>query len=95
MARKNQAVNRYGNQSAKPKNADYQLYDGDGLTLLIKSSGSKLRQFRYYRPLTRHRTNKASVPILPSHFLMRVNSELNLEFYWRKTLILRNIRKNR
>ncbi len=39
-------------KAAKPKDTDYQLYDGDGLTLLIKSSGSKLWQFRYYRPLT-------------------------------------------
>lgn len=35
------------------KDAEYQLYVGDGLTLLIKCSGSKLWQFRYYRPLTK------------------------------------------
>jgi len=29
-------------ESAKPKEADYVLYDGDGLELLIKSSGSKI-----------------------------------------------------
>ncbi|WP_242628490.1 integrase domain-containing protein [Klebsiella variicola] len=43
----------------KPKDADYQLYDGDGLTLLIKASGSKLWQFRYYRPLTKQRTKQS------------------------------------
>ena len=29
-------------KAAKSKGADYLLYDGDGLSLLIKSSGSKL-----------------------------------------------------
>ncbi|PCO11936.1 hypothetical protein CP989_25360, partial [Enterobacter hormaechei] len=43
----------------KLRAADYQLYDGDGLTLLIKSSGSKLWQFRYYRPLTKQRTKQS------------------------------------
>jgi hypothetical protein len=46
----NQAVNGYEIKAAKPKDTDYQLYDGDGLKLLIKSSGSKLWQFRYHRP---------------------------------------------
>ncbi|MCJ6765449.1 integrase domain-containing protein [Klebsiella variicola subsp. variicola] len=46
-------------KAAKPKDADYQLYDGDGLTLLIKASGSKLWQFRYYRPLTKQRTKQS------------------------------------
>lgn len=68
-------------KAAKPKDADYQLYDGDGLTLLIKSSGSKLWQFRYYRPLTKQRT-KQSFGAYPavSRFLMHVNSEPNLSF---------------
>lgn len=35
------------------KDAEYQLYVGDGLTLLIKCSGSKLWQLRYYLPLTK------------------------------------------
>lgn len=54
-------------KAAKPKDADYQLYDGDGLTLLIKSSGSKLWQFRYYRPLTKQRT-KQSFGAYPNAF---------------------------
>lgn len=29
-------------ESAKPKEADYVLYDGDGLELFIKSSGNKI-----------------------------------------------------
>lgn len=95
MARKTKPLTDTEIKAAKPKDADYQLYDGDGLTLLIKSSGSKLWQFRYYRPLPSSEPNRASVPTLQSPFLMRVNSELNLEFCWRKTLILKNIRKNR
>ncbi|NKG29323.1 integrase [Erwinia rhapontici] len=52
-------------KAAKPKDVDYQLYDGDGLTLLIKFSGSKLWQFRYYRPLTKQRT-KQSFGVYPA-----------------------------
>lgn len=53
IARKTKPLTDTEIKAAKPKDADYQLYDGDGLTLLIKSSGSKLRQFRYYRTLTK------------------------------------------
>ncbi|CAI2787780.1 Prophage CP4-57 integrase [Serratia grimesii] len=53
MARKTKPLTDTEIKAAKPKDADYQLYDGDGLTLLIKSSGCKLWQFRYYRPLTK------------------------------------------
>lgn len=53
MARKTKPLTDTEIKAAKTKDADYQLYDGDGLTLLIKSSGSKLLQFRYYRPLTK------------------------------------------
>lgn len=45
MARKTKPLTDTEIRAAKPKDADYQLYDGDGLTLLIKSSGSKLWQF--------------------------------------------------
>ena len=47
MARRTKPLTDTEIKTAKPKDADYQLYDGDGLTLLIKSSGSKLWQFRY------------------------------------------------
>lgn len=53
MARKTKPLTDTEIKAAKPKHADYQLYDGDGLTLLIKSGGSKLWQFSYYRPLAR------------------------------------------
>jgi hypothetical protein len=66
MARKTKPLTDTEIKAAKPKDADYQLYDGDGLTLLIKSSGSKLWQFRYYRPLTKQRTKQSFGPTLPS-----------------------------
>ncbi|EDD4059543.1 tyrosine-type recombinase/integrase, partial [Salmonella enterica subsp. enterica serovar Typhimurium] len=59
MARKTKPLTDTEIKAAKSKDADYQLYDGDGLTLLIKSSGSKLWQFRYYRPLTKQRTKQS------------------------------------
>jgi hypothetical protein len=37
MARKTKPLTDTEIKAAKPKDADYQLYDGDGLTLLIKS----------------------------------------------------------
>jgi len=42
-------------KAAKPQEADYTLHDGDGLQLQIKSSGRKVWQMRYYRPLTKKR----------------------------------------
>lgn len=38
MARKTKPLTDTEIKAAKPKDADYQLYDGDGLTLLIKSN---------------------------------------------------------
>ncbi len=49
-------------ESARPKEADYVLYDGDGLELLIKSSGSKILRFRYIRPVTKKRVKKSIDP---------------------------------
>ena len=62
MARKTKPLTDTEIKAAKPKDADYQLYDGDGLTLLIKPSGSKLWQFRYNRPLTKLRTKQSFGP---------------------------------
>lgn len=58
MARKTKPLTDTEIKAAKPKDADYPLYDGDGLPLLIKASGRKLWQFRYYRPLTKQRTKQ-------------------------------------
>ncbi|MCX8573918.1 MULTISPECIES: integrase domain-containing protein [unclassified Gilliamella] len=43
-------------KNAKAQSKDYPIYDGNGLLLLIKSTGVKIWQFRYYRPITNNRT---------------------------------------
>ncbi|WP_237184425.1 integrase arm-type DNA-binding domain-containing protein [Rodentibacter caecimuris] len=40
---------------AKPKDKDYTLSDGQGLYLLIKSTGAKLWRFNYYQPFSNPR----------------------------------------
>ncbi|CAM3677294.1 hypothetical protein YEEN111655_19395 [Yersinia entomophaga] len=62
MARQTKPLSVKEIESAKPKEADYVLYDGDGLELLIKSTGSKIWQFRYIRPVTRKRAKKSIGP---------------------------------
>ncbi|SUP81253.1 integrase [Yersinia pseudotuberculosis] len=62
MARQTKPLSVKEIESAKPKEADYVLYDGDGLELLIKSSGSKIWQFRYIRPITKKRAKKSIGP---------------------------------
>lgn len=42
---------------AKPREKDFTLHDGDGLFLLVKTSGKKLWSFRYQRPGSSSRTN--------------------------------------
>lgn len=42
---------------AKPQEKDFTLHDGDGLFMLIKTSGKKLWRFRYQRPNSSSRTN--------------------------------------
>lgn len=41
---------------AKATDKDLTLHDGDGLFLLVKTSGKKLWRFRYQRPATKRRT---------------------------------------
>ena len=36
--------------SAKPKEKDYNLYDGQGLILFVRKNGSKVWRFKYKRP---------------------------------------------
>ena len=86
MARKTKPLTDTEIEAAKPKDADYQLYDGDGLNLLIKSSGSKLWQFRYYRPMTKQRTKKSigpypAVSLADAHKLGQSH-----DFSWRKNI---------
>lgn len=42
---------------AKPKEKDFTLHDGDGLFLLIKTSGKKLLRFHYQLPANSSRSN--------------------------------------
>ncbi|MGT6549884.1 integrase domain-containing protein [Escherichia coli] len=42
---------------ANPREKDFTLHDGDGLFLLVKTSGKKLWRFRYQRPTSGSRTN--------------------------------------
>lgn len=59
MARQTKPLSVKEIEAAKSKETDYVLYDGDGLELLIKSSGSKIWQFRYIRPVTKKRAKKS------------------------------------
>lgn len=43
-------------KSAKPKEKDFTLSDGNGLYLLIKSNGSKIWRFNYISPDSKKRT---------------------------------------
>lgn len=43
-------------KSAKPKEKDFTLSDGNGLYLLIKKTGSKIWRFNYISPLSNKRT---------------------------------------
>ncbi|QTL40734.1 integrase arm-type DNA-binding domain-containing protein [Xenorhabdus budapestensis] len=73
MARQTKPLSVKEIESAKPKEADYVLYDGDGLELLIKSSGSKIWQFRYILPVTKKRAKK-SIGSYPSVTLADVRN---------------------
>lgn len=65
MARQTKPLSVKVIESAKPKEADYVLYDDDGLELLIKSSASKIWQFRYIRPVTNKWAKRGIGPYPP------------------------------
>lgn len=44
-------------QAAKPKDKEYSLADGKGLSLRVKTNGTKLWIFNYFRPHTKKRAN--------------------------------------
>jgi len=46
-------------KTAKAKDKEYSLSDGDGLLLRIRPTGSKVWIFKYYHPATNKRTNMA------------------------------------
>ncbi len=49
-------------KNAKPKEKEYNLVHGKGLSLRIKPNGSKLWLFNYYRPHTKKRANLSLGP---------------------------------
>ncbi|PHI29758.1 integrase domain-containing protein [Budvicia aquatica] len=55
MAKQTRPLSDTEIKAAKPQESDYTLHDGDGLQLLIKATGSKIWQFRYYRPINKKR----------------------------------------
>ncbi|MEZ2591341.1 integrase domain-containing protein [Pantoea agglomerans] len=57
MARMTRPLTNNEILKAKPQDKDFTLHDGDGLFLLIKTSGKKLWRFRYQRPNSSSRTN--------------------------------------
>lgn len=65
MAKQTKPLSDTEIKAAKPQDSDYTLHDGDGLQLLIKTTGSKIWQFRYYRPLNKARA-KLSFGAYPS-----------------------------
>lgn len=50
-------------KNARPKEAEYTLHDGDGLQLLIKTSGKKVWQYRYSQPFNQKRAKLTFGPI--------------------------------
>ncbi len=57
MAKITDRLTPTGIKSAKPKEKEYNLFDGDGLRLRIKPNASKHWIFNYYRPINRKRAN--------------------------------------
>lgn len=57
MSRKVQQLSTTEVKAAKPKEQEYSLYDGNGLSLRIRPTGSKTWLFNYQAPITKKRTN--------------------------------------
>ena len=57
MARITKPLTNTEVKQTKAKDKEYNLADGDGLALRVKTNGSKLWVFNYYRPYTRKRAN--------------------------------------
>jgi len=95
MARQTKPLSVKGIESARPKETDYVLYDGDGLELLIKSNGSKIWQFRYIRPVTKKRAKKSIGPYPSVTLPMPETTGQSHALSWRNKTIHRNISKNK
>jgi integrase len=57
MAKSTLPLNNTQIKSAKSKDKEYSLADGEGLSLRVKPNGSKLWIFNYYQPYTKKRKN--------------------------------------
>lgn len=57
MARISKPLSDLQIKQAKPQGQNYTLADGQGLQLLIRTSGTKSWQFKYYKPYSKSRTN--------------------------------------
>lgn len=57
MARMTRPLSHNEILKAKPQDKDFTLHDGNGLFLLVKTSGKKLWRLRYQRPASDKRTN--------------------------------------
>lgn len=57
MARMTRPLTNNEILKTKPQEKDFTLHDGDGLFMLVKTSGKKLWRFRYQRPESSSRTN--------------------------------------
>jgi integrase len=57
MARISKPLSDLQIKQAKPQDQNYTLSDGQGLQLLIRTSGTKSWQFKYYKPYSKSRTN--------------------------------------
>ncbi|CAM3759945.1 integrase arm-type DNA-binding domain-containing protein [Avibacterium endocarditidis] len=61
-------------ERAKPQDTPYTLTDGNGLFLLISTTGSKTWQFNYHRPFSKKRT-KFSIGAYPSITLAQARAK--------------------
>lgn len=59
MPRVTRPLNHTEVSKARLKEKEFSLHDGDGLFLLVKTTGKKLWRFRYLRPGTKTRTTLA------------------------------------
>ncbi|AXY61116.1 tyrosine-type recombinase/integrase [Acinetobacter sp. WCHAc010052] len=60
--------------SAKPKNKEYSLHDGDGLYLLVRTSGTKSWQFKYKNKST-NKVTKLTIAIYPNLSLSKAREK--------------------
>ena len=67
---------------AKALEKDLTLHDGDGLFLIVKTSGKKLWRFRYQRPATKQRTMMG--PVSYTHLYRKMMLVLLTASFWKR-----------